>query len=145
MNRIQKIEELIETLRPIRRQMMLGSGRPDAPRITPAQWGVLRLVAEKDDCTVKDIAQALRISSSAATQLMGALVKSGHLVRKESASDRRAVALSLSPQTKARITTMKNAALQKTIVLFDALDDRELEQYVALSKKVSDRVVQKQS
>lgn len=144
LNRKEKIEELLEILRPIRRHMGSSSVGRNASRITPSQWGVLMLVGESGECTIKDVANALHVSSSAATQLVNPLVKSGHLVRRELASDRRAVALSLSKQTKAKMNQMRDAALQKALSLFESLSDRELEQYIALNRKIAQAFAREQ-
>lgn len=144
LNRKQKIEELLESLRPIRRHMALSSVGRNAARVTPSQWGVLMLVGERGECTVKHVANGLHVSSSAATQLVTPLVKSGHLVRRELASDRRAVALSLSKRTKAKMNQMRNAALQKALSLFESLSDGELEQYIALNRKIAQAFAREQ-
>jgi DNA-binding MarR family transcriptional regulator len=141
MNRKQKVEELLESMRAIRRHMALGASGREAASITPAQWGVLMLVGERGECSVKDIAAMLRISSSAATQLVNGLVGGGHLARKASQEDRRAVALSLSRQTKAKMKGMRDAALKKTLKLFEGFTDREFEIYITLNKKISDRLL----
>lgn len=138
MDRKQQVMELIESIGAMRRRMAFGASGSNRTRITPAQWGVLMLVGERGACSVKDIAEALRISSSAATQLVNGLVRGGHLVRKASKEDRRAVELSLSRQTKAKMKGMKEAALNKTLKLFQALNDRELAHYLALNKKIFD-------
>jgi DNA-binding MarR family transcriptional regulator len=41
-----------------------------APRITPSQWGVLMMLEGRSESTVKDVAKALGITSSAATGSM---------------------------------------------------------------------------
>lgn len=143
-HRKRKVIELMERLQAVRRGMAFGAVGSGAARITPAQWSALILVGERKACGVKDIAEALRITSSAATQLVNGLVRGGHLVRKESKEDGRAVALSLSPRTKARLRTMRSAALKRTLELLEALSDRELGHYLALTTKILDHALQNQ-
>ena len=106
------------------------------PRITPAQWGVLMCVAHGEKRTVKDVAGALSITSSAATQLIDGLVESGYVNRAEDQRDRRAVTLTLSKQTKGQVQAMKEAAIREFLKLFESFTDKEFELYCALSKKV---------
>lgn len=141
MTRKEKVGVLLEVLRPIRREMVLGSAGENSARVTPAQFGVLMLLNERGEASVKDIAGALRISSSAATQLVNGLIKGGHVRREASEKDRRAVALSLSPKTKAKLDNLRRAALQKTVRLFDALSDHELDEYIALNRKIAQRFI----
>ena len=106
------------------------------PRITPAQWGVLMCVGHGAKSTVKDVAGALSITSSAATQLIDGLVESGYVKRAEDLRDRRSVSLTLSKKTKRQVEAMKGAAILKFLKLFESFTDKEFELYCALSKKI---------
>jgi DNA-binding MarR family transcriptional regulator len=137
MTRKQQVEELFADLRSLRRTMAFRMpGSTTMPRVTPSQWGVLLLIEQQGESTVKEVAKALGISSSAATQLIDGLVESGYLLRQARAGDRRSVALTLSKKSKAKVTTMRKRTLQKFLNVFKALNDREFAQYVALNKKI---------
>lgn len=132
-----KIQELLTDLRSMRRGMSLHStGSAKTPRITPSQWGVLMHVEQEGKSTVKHVSQALRMSSSAATQLVDGLVRSGYLTRQASPEDRRIVVLSLSKKSERRIQHMKQEALQKFLKFFAHLNDKELDLYIKLNKKL---------
>jgi DNA-binding MarR family transcriptional regulator len=136
-DRKQKVEELLTDLRALRRTTAFGSaGSAKVPRITPSQWGVLMHIEQHEKSTVKDISQTFKISSSAATQLADGLVKSGYIERNISSEDRRITTLTLSQKSKSQIAQMKKHALQKFLTLFKVLNDREFEQYLALTKKL---------
>jgi len=137
INRKHKIEALLEAMRPIKRHMEFTSSRTDKAHVTPAQWGVLIFVKDKGECSIKDIANELKITSSATTQLVNGLVASGYLCRQPSDVDRRAVSLSLSKEIKAQMGTLREAALQKMFHLCDVLSDRELEQLIVLHQKIA--------
>ncbi|MFA6006975.1 MAG: helix-turn-helix domain-containing protein, partial [Candidatus Paceibacterota bacterium] len=108
VNRKEKINELMEGLHSFRRRVAPGVANcMSAPRITPSQWGALMLIEQGTGGTVKDIATALAISSSAATQLVDGLVASGYVVRKEDPKDHRRIALLLSTKTKSHVAKMK--------------------------------------
>jgi DNA-binding MarR family transcriptional regulator len=136
-NRKQKIEELIENFHSLRRKMMFhASGNTKLPRITPSQWGVLMFIEQQGKSTVKDVARALSITSSATTQLIDGLVASKYIMRETSIKDRRTVILTLSKNTKTQVDKMKKEGLRKFIKLFEVLNDKELDQYILLNKKI---------
>lgn len=135
--REKRVQELMDTMRSLKRCWAFHA-EPAAklPRITPAQWGVLMLLEEQGSATVKEVAQALGITSSAATQLVDGLVTSRYVVRESDARDRRAVQLVLSKKTKAQVEAMKGQMMQKFLKLFAILSDKEFDQYVFLNKKI---------
>jgi DNA-binding MarR family transcriptional regulator len=136
-NREQKIEEFMESIQSMRHRMAFrfaDSGK--MPRVTPSQWGALMLIEQRGESTVKDIAKALSITSSAATQLVDGLAVSGYVVRKTQTDDRRAVTLTLSNKTKNQVGKMKKEAMQKFLKFFEVLNDREFNQYFALNNKI---------
>lgn len=136
-DRKQRIEALLADLRALRRSTAFGSaGSGRAPRITPAQWGVLMHIEQCGESTVRDISRTFRISSSASTQLVNGLVRGGYLDRRSSPADRRVTTLRLSKKSKSRIERMKQEALQKFLALFKVLNDREFDQYLTLTKKL---------
>jgi DNA-binding MarR family transcriptional regulator len=143
-NRKEKIEELLESMGALRRTMAFRPVAPKKmPRITPAQWGALMVIEHHGESTLKDMAKALGITSSAATQLIDGLVTSGYVVRKTHAKDRRAVTLTLSNTTKAHVDTIKKQALQKFLKFFEVLNDKELDQYILLNKKIIGKLLRK--
>lgn len=142
--RKQKVEELIRNFQPLRYAMALPTTRHEGiPRITSSQWGVLMLVEQFGESTVKDVAKALSITSSAATQLIDGLVTNGYVVREIHTKDRRAVILTLSKKTKIRVNKMKKEVLQKFLKFFEVLNDKELDQYILLNKKIVERLLKK--
>src|SRR5665213_934079 len=139
-NRKHKIEALLSDFQALRRAMSLKSVKAaGSPRITPSQWGVLTLIELHGKSTVKEVSSALNITSSAATQLVDPLVKSGYLMRKTSTEDRRNVILTLSTKSKKQVDGMKKHALQRFLKVFKVFTDKEFNLYVALNKKLIQR------
>ena len=106
------------------------------PRITAAQWAVLMLLEQGGGRGIKDIARALRITSSAATQLVNGLEHSGYVKRTQRSEDRRGVSLTLSKKTAVELSVLKRQMLGRALELFAAFSDREFEQYALLNKKL---------
>ena len=136
-SRRQKVKELLVDLQSLRRAMALRMvGSTNTPRITPSQWGVLVFIEDHGESTVKDVAKALGITSSAATQLIDGLVSNKYIAREMHVEDRRAVVLTLSKKTKAHVDKMKKQGIQKFLKLFEVLNDEEFNQYLVLNKKI---------
>lgn len=137
-DRKKQVEELMEGFMSLKHRAALKKrAAKTGPRITPAQWSVVMYLRNHGACTVKDIAAAFSITSSAATQLVDGLVKSGYVSRKASARDRRAVELTLSRKTFEHVEAMKKMAVAEFLQLFKALSDEEFKQYCALNKKIT--------
>lgn len=136
-SRKQQIEAFLADLQSLRRAMTFKvAGSAKLPRITPAQWGAFMVIEERGESTVKEVAKALGITSSAATQLVDGLVTSGYVMRNTDTKDRRTVTLTLSKKTKAQVAQMKKQGIQKFLKLFEALNDTEFDQYLSLNKKI---------
>lgn len=139
-HRADQIGELAESFQAIKRKLgskQLAAKEKHACTITPSQWTVLRTVMEWNRIGIKDIAQKLGISSSAATQLVDSLVQNGYLDRKQNPDDRRSLCIEISAKAKKQIHLLKKNRLQHLAEVFSVLSDKELEQYVQLNAKIS--------
>lgn len=105
--------------------------------IAHSQWFVLKIIEHYKNRSIKDIAETLGISSSAATQLVDGLVQSGYVTRQEDLKDRRSVRLELSLTGKKHITAVNEKRISEMAGLFDALTDSELEEYLRLQRKIT--------
>lgn len=138
--RTESIEEIFETFRVIKHQMAEGFVFPKDSPITPAQGFVLHFIAKSKESSVKEIAEKMRVTSSAATQLIDALVKNGFLERKEDAEDRRVALLTLSSKGKKKIAYTKEKGMEKMKELFSPLNDTEMETYLRLNRKIAENL-----
>ncbi len=102
-------------------------------------------IEQRGASTVKDVAQALGMTSSAATQLVDGLVASGYVLRRVHAEDRRAVILTLSAKTNHNVERMKRQGVRALLKFFAVLNDREFNQYVALNKKIVQKSLSKKN
>ena len=139
-NRKRQIEELLEGMASMKRNMPFrGIESNKMPRITPSQWGVVMLMGQRGKASIKEVADALHMTSSAVTQLVDGLVENGYVEREERAEDRRGVVLTLSKKTKSQIEKMKGQMVKKFLEVFEVLTDEEFDQFCALQKKISTR------
>lgn len=70
----------------------------DGVRVTPAQSGILFLLKQKDGLTMTELGKALAIDNATITGLVDRLERDGFVRRNKSASDRRALNVSITPQ-----------------------------------------------
>ncbi len=132
------LEEIVENADAIRKRVFMRGGMPKSD-LTPQQFLALRIIGHHAGCTVKDLAQKMQMTSSAATQLVDKLVENKYVTRTESAEDRRAVALAPSEKMKEKLKEFKAHAMKKMMILFEALTDEELTEYIALQRKIINR------
>lgn len=135
--RKQLIEGILHSLHAIRNQIKARAGHLEHQNnITHSQWFILKILEHFKTRSVKDMAETLGVSSSAATQLLDGLVREGLVMRKEDPSDRRSVKLELSTKGKKHISVANEARLNEMAELFDALTDKELGEYLRLQRKI---------
>jgi len=134
LDRKEQIGELLANLNAVRRVIRRYRNSYLKQRnLTYSQAWVLHVVKEHDGIGVKEIADLLGITSSAATQLADTLVQKGYLSRERSPEDHRALKVRLSGQGKKQVGVLQMKNLEK---LFDVFDDEELLKYCELSKKI---------
>jgi DNA-binding MarR family transcriptional regulator len=117
----------------------LAAGRrmmPAGMRITGSQWLVLGYVGRSGRASIKDVSEALGISSSAATQIVNELVKSGCVNKRRDREDARAVVIELSAKARKDMKDLRERMLRNLTTLFAPLSDREFKMYVRLTDKI---------
>jgi len=96
-------------------------------RVTPSQMKVLKLVARTNARRIGDVADFLAVSNAAASKAVDRLVRRGLLRRTESAADRRAVELSLTPEGRTLLAQYEAATNHILKDLFGGLDPEMLQ------------------
>lgn len=136
-DRKKLIEKTIENIYAIKQRIMfdLALFFKEAG-ITHSQMAVLRILKNKGNINIKDIAGTLGITSSATTQIVDELVKKDFLFRKRNPDDRRTVNLTLSPKAIIQFDLIKNRSFNELHSLFEVLSDDELLDYHKLNNKI---------
>ncbi len=135
MDRRKDIEELLDTSQQMRRKFSSLS-KVGHDGITSSQWLVIGHIFRNEECTTKDVANALGMTGSAVTQLLNGLVAKGLVIRKRDERDRRALKLALSTTSKKKVQRLKQMRLDALLHAFKALTDEEFEHYIELNRKV---------
>jgi len=112
--------------------------------ITPTQMFILSLVKENRGISLKELADMLCISSSAATQQVNDLVKRGYLNREINDADRRYIKIKLCEEKSDQIRMFEDKMIEEFTVFFDELTDEELTQYRKLNNKITNYILQRQ-
>lgn len=137
MDRKQKIEQIMADFIAFKRKAMLERHRGgNHPNITPAQGQALLIIHHHHAITTSDLAKILGVTVSAATQLCENLVEADYLIKEDSPDDGRSFTLRLSDKTKRYVIKMKRDSISQMSTLFDALNDKELDQFLKLSNKI---------
>jgi len=136
-NRKQLIEEIMANLNAMKNKMQVKVMQQEkSNRITHSQWFVLCLINEHKNMGIKEVSNILGITSSAGTQLVDGLVKSGYVARKTNLNDRRSLQLGISQKGQKNIAALKKQHAKTMGILFKALSDNELKAYNKLHKKI---------
>lgn len=138
MFKSEQIAEIFRGMMTLKRALMFKL--PDsAPTITPSQWLAVSAIGEGAR-TVKAVAAELKVSSSAATQLVDGLVKAGYVIRTPGKEDKRETELSLSKDSEAGIKEIKKQKMAQFEKIFSTLSEKELTEFAVLMKKLSDSI-----
>ncbi len=144
-DRRSQIEGILECFQATKQKVFKGTHVLSNQKLIPSsQWMVLHIVYHSEGLGIKELSRILGISSSAATQLVNNLVKKGTLVCEKNQEDRRALKILLTRNTRELIENARSQTLEQVHSIFDALTDKELQQYCALSKKITNYIVEKQ-
>ena len=141
MNMDKNREDLLQTL--TQRMMSImrhvrHPGPPPEPRLSPPQVHILFTIARKKDggISVKELAERSHITPGAVTQFVDGLVEKGLVAREGDPNDRRIVRLKLTELAKNQFEKFRKEHLKSMSKIFEALDDAEIEQLIALFTKI---------
>ena len=140
MKRSALISEIAVDLASFKRVVMASHAKKFFGRMpTPAQVGILALIAHEGPQNLKDLADRLCMSSSAATQLVNGLVRDRLLTRTEDATDRRRIRLAITVSGKSKLAGAKKARMATLTKLLAPLSEHELNEWKRLQRKIIER------
>jgi len=105
-------------------------------RITNSQWLVLDVIRRERGASIKIISTELGISSSATTQIVNELVKSGYAQKQSLKGDGRVTVVILSPKTEKALQKLRVYVLRNMTRVFSVLTDKEFATFHKLQKKL---------
>jgi len=98
-------------------------------RVTPAQAGILFLLAEKDGRTMSELSRILSIDNSTITGLVDRLEKSGLVRRDASLNDRRALHVYINPEGRQEMEKARNIVMKVNREIKDGFTAEEIEAF----------------
>ncbi|MBE3093877.1 MAG: MarR family transcriptional regulator [Actinobacteria bacterium] len=143
-DRKKLIEKILENINAIKREIATEMHIFfNEISITHSQWIVLYFVKKNRNINIKDLANLLDTTSSAATQIVDGLVNKGLLSRRRNPDDRRTLKIELSEKSKNQFDSIKNKSFKMLSSLFDVLDNDELLKYCELNNKIASKILLK--
>lgn len=140
MNREQYIEAIFKNFHAIKRAYSHGSRFSHRHfGVTMTQASVLMLLMREGRKTMSEVALALGVSKSAATQLLDGLIEQGFVERTQDEKDRRVAYVELSSNGLRHFRRVRRGGARKMTQLFDLLTDEELEQIETITAKLVER------
>lgn len=136
MSRQVKITELIDAFMQMKRSVHRHMVDGDASPITPAHFEILIRIA-RGETKAANLALELHATPSAITQHINALEEQGFVKKTVSATDKRQTDLTLSVAGKHVIELKQQLMQQRITQLVEVLTDEELDQFIAISRKIA--------
>jgi DNA-binding MarR family transcriptional regulator len=134
---MKKYEELLVALRQVIRAIDLYSKKLSKETgLTSPQLLVLQAVAEHDDAMVKEVAEAINLSSATITSILDRLEKRALVTRTRSTTDKRKVGISLTEQGKEIIKDSPKPLQEHFIARFEAMKEWEQSQMLATMQRI---------
>ena len=135
--REQTIQEIVESMvlmwRDIVGRRRIPSGNHGTSRV---QGIVLTIAGKHDGLSIKDVAERMGISGSAATQLVDSSVREGLLSREVDSNDRRVMRISLTSVGRSRLERFRKARIEAMSELLAVLGGQEIETFRNLLRKI---------
>jgi DNA-binding MarR family transcriptional regulator len=124
--------ERIERMARIYPQLMGRMGRMrtlvhDGMDLTYNQYKTLLTIADREDCSLGDLARELGVAMSSASQMVERLVGQGVVHREQDAGNRRQLAIRLTPAGEALVTELQRGILAGYARILERLGDEEQE------------------
>lgn len=113
-------------------------------RLGPPHVRILFFVAkQKKDVAVKDLAEMLRVTPGAITQLVNMLVEKDLVKRVEDAKDRRVIRIKLTDLGASSLEEFNKGYMESTNKVFGVLNEKEIKEFVRILDKVNAHLYQK--
>ncbi len=105
--------------------------------LTIAQYRLIQILSQKECCTVNELAQALGIAQSSASEQTTRMVNAGLLQRLPSETDRRIIYIALSKNSREILSQRAEAMRDHIKSTLDRLSEKQQREFLAAFKQIS--------
>jgi len=120
------------------RRMRARAGRVPFAGLSLPQYQLIEALREADELTVGELADAAGVAAPSATRMLDCLAREGHIERRHSETDRRAVLVSLTPGGREAVELAHERAESFRRRVFESLEPEEREQAAALLRRLTE-------
>jgi MarR family transcriptional regulator, organic hydroperoxide resistance regulator len=104
--------------------------------INHAQGKIIFALWKNDQVPISDLVKETALSKSTLTTMLERLEKSGHLIRKQSETDKRTTIVCLTPKSSSLRADYQKISSDMTDLFYKGFTDDEISQFELLLKKV---------
>ncbi|MEO5949224.1 MAG: MarR family transcriptional regulator [Candidatus Saccharimonas sp.] len=138
ISRSQRIETIFNNFHAIKRTYADSSRFSNRHfGVTMTQASVLMILFHQGRHTMTQLAAAIGVSKSAASQLLDGLIEQNFVTRSQDEQDRRIAYVELTSRGKRHLKHVRGRGMGKIMEVFDLLDDQELAQIEAITTKLA--------
>lgn len=135
-DRTAQLRDILQGIHMLNRSVGMRDKLAHGCSLTHSQWLVIGIIARENEVSVKDIHTSLRISSSAATQIINSLLSGGYVCKRQDPKDARVSIVSLTAKTKKMLSSIQENGLAHMSEIFSTLNDAEFETFMQLHAKL---------
>ena len=107
-----------------------------AKDLTLPQMSTLAVIRDREQMTIKEIAEATKVSAPSASAMVDRLVDIGVCIRRPSTVDRREVQVSLSPDGMQAVEAMEGQILRSLLGLLEELGPEYARQWDEVNQRI---------
>jgi DNA-binding MarR family transcriptional regulator len=119
------------------RRLRSRAGKQPIEGLSLPQYHLLEALRDEDELTVGVLAEAAGVAPPTATRMLDCLLRDGHVARRHSETDRRAVLISLTPSGRTAVEAAHEQVSAWRRRVFESLEPAEREQAAALLNRLS--------
>jgi DNA-binding MarR family transcriptional regulator len=120
------------------RRVRARAGRTPVEGLSVPQYQLLEALREADALTVGELAESAGVAAPTATRMLDCLARDGHVTRRHSEADRRAVLVSLTPDGREALEAAHERAEAFRRRVFEALDPQERDRAAVLLTRLAE-------
>jgi len=139
----KKMDDLMPNL--IRESVKRGADEVTKGLITVPQMLILETLNKKEECIMSELAEALSITTSAATGLIDRMIRLNLVTRSRCEKDRRIVNVNITEKGKNTISGIIEERRRMIVDTFGKLSKEEREKYLEIMEKVYRILTQRES